>query len=115
MAITKEGPTSGTNDNGNEAKTEYENNQVNVNDGTLRITVRWRPTKYNKLLADNTLWNYKATDLVRFILGTATRAVIHRWKIAPAIPSIKLTPDHLLDNIGLQTLPTSPAKTFIFS
>ena len=90
-----------------------------MNDGTLRIAVRWRPTKYKELLADKTLWNYKVTDLIHFILGTATGAVIYPWKTAPgaafAIPSIKLTPDHLLDYIGLQTLPTSPAKTFIFS
>ena len=90
-----------------------------MNDGTPRITVRWRPTKYQELLADNTLWNYKATDLVHIILGTATRAVIYPWKAAPgvtpAIPFINLTPEHIPDDIGLKTPPTNPAKVFIFS
>ena len=49
IVATKEGLTSSTNNNGNEAKTKYENNQVNVSDSTLRITVRWGPNKYNKL------------------------------------------------------------------
>ena len=93
--------------------------RLKLSNGTLRITVWWRPTKFNELLADNTLWNYKATELVHFILGTATGAVIHPWKTAPGvtppIPFIDLTPDHLPDYIGLKTPPMSPAKTFIFS
>ena len=92
---------------------------MEVNNGTLRITVRWRPTKYQELLADKTLWNYEATDLVHFILGTATGAVIYPWEsepgVVPPIPCIKLTPDHLFDIIGQQILPTSPTKSFIFS
>ena len=97
MATTKEGPISSTDKEGNETKieTETEQNRVEVNNGTLRITVRWRPTKYQELLADNTQWNYEATDLVHFILGTATGAVIYPWKTepgaAPPIPFIDLT------------------------
>ena len=92
---------------------------MEVNDGTLRITVRWRPAKYNELLAYNTQWNYNATDLVHFILETATGAVFYHWKtapgVAPAIRFIDLTPDHISGCIGLQTPCTSPAKTFVFS
>ena len=121
METTKGEQTSSTNDkgNGNKTETETENNWVKGNNGTLRITVRWRPTKNKELLADKTLWNYEATDLVHFILGTAAWAAIYSWKTAPgaapAIPSITLTPDHLLAYIGQQTLPTSPTKAFIFS
>ena len=47
------------------------------------------------------------------------RAVINPWKtepgVAPPIPFIDLRPEHLLDYIGQQKPPTSPAKTFIFS
>ena len=75
-----------------------------MNDGTLRITRRWRPTKHHKLLADNTLWNYEATNLVHFILGTATGAVMYPWGTEPGVAQpisfIDLTPDHLLDYIG---------------
>jgi hypothetical protein len=115
----KEGPTSSTNKDRNKTKTETEHNQVKVNNGTLRIIIRWRQTKYNKLLADNTLWNFEATDVEHFIVGTATGAVLYPWKTAPgeapALPFIDLTPDHLPDDIGLQMLPTSPTKTSIFS
>ena len=93
--------------------------RLKLSNGTLRITVWWRPTKFNELLADNTLWNYKATELVHFILGTATGAVIHPWKTAPGvtppIPFIDLTPDHLPDYIGMKTPSKSSAKTFIVS
>ena len=40
MATTKEGLTSSTNDDKNETKTEYENDHMTVNNGTLMITVR---------------------------------------------------------------------------
>ena len=53
MATKKEGLTSSTNEDGNETETEY--NILKVNNDALRITVRWRPTKYDKILADNPL------------------------------------------------------------
>jgi hypothetical protein len=121
MATTKVGPTATDQGNASKSETEFENEhlQVEENDGTLRITVRWRPTKYQELLAlaVNTQWNYEATDLVQFILGTATGAVLYPWKtepgVVPPIPFIDLTPDHLPDYIGVKTPSMSPAKTFI--
>ncbi|KAI2511594.1 hypothetical protein MHU86_2848 [Fragilaria crotonensis] len=99
--------------------TTIENAFVRINDGTLRITVKWKPTKYDELLEDSNLWNYEATDLVHYILGTATGAVIYPWKTAPgaapAIPFIDLTPDNLPEYLGLQTIPISSSKMFIFS
>jgi hypothetical protein len=92
---------------------------VQINDGTLRITVKWRPTQYEKLLAEPEKWNYEATDLIHYILGTANGAVIYPWKTAPgaatAIPFIDLTPDNLSDYLGQRTLPISSSKMFIFS
>ncbi|KAI2494419.1 hypothetical protein MHU86_20102 [Fragilaria crotonensis] len=91
-------------------------------DGTLRITVKWKPTKYDELLEDTNLWNYEAAELVQvhYILGTATGAVIYRWKTAPgaapAVPFIDLlTPDNLPEYLGLRTIPISSSKMLIFS
>lgn len=90
-----------------------------MNDGTLRVTVKWRPTKYKELLEDNALWNYEATDLVHYILGTASGADIYPWKTepgaAPAIPFIDLTPDNLPEYLGLRTLPIRASRMVIFS
>ena len=33
-----------------------------VNDGTLRVTVRWKPTTYTELNEDEDAWNLAATD-----------------------------------------------------
>ncbi|KAI2505072.1 hypothetical protein MHU86_9348 [Fragilaria crotonensis] len=105
--------------NDEDTDTTTENAFVRINDGTLRITVKWKPTKYDEVLEDTNLWNYEATDLVHYILGTATGAVIYPWKTAPgaapAILFIDLTPDNLPEYLGLRTIPISSSKMFIFS
>jgi len=96
-----------------------ENKFVHVNDGTLRITVKWKPSNYDELSEDINQWNYEATDLIHYLLSTATDSVIYPWKTAPgaatAIPFIDLTPDILSTFLGKRTLPISASKTFIFS
>ena len=66
-----------------------------MNDGTLRITVRWKPEKYDDLINELDSWNYEATVLIHYILSTATDSVIYPWKTklgaATAIPFIELT------------------------
>ncbi|KAI2499330.1 hypothetical protein MHU86_15174 [Fragilaria crotonensis] len=99
--------------------TEPDNSFVQINDGTIRITVKWKPAKYEELTDDITQWNYEATDLIHYILGTAKDSVIYPWKTesgaAPAIPFIDLTPDNLSDYLGKRTLPIGAARTFVFS
>ena len=115
-AVTKEGDQDKGDD---KTTTQTENTFIQMNDSTLRITVKWRPKKYEELLNDTTRWNYEATDLVHYILGAATGAVIFPWKTAlgaaPAILFIDLTPDTLPKYLGLRTIPISASKTCIFS
>jgi hypothetical protein len=96
-----------------------ENTFVHVNDGTIRVTVKWKPVNYDDLLEDTTKWNLEATDLVHYILSTTNDSIIYPWKTVPgaaiAIPFIDLTPDNLLDYLGKRTLPISASKTYIFS
>jgi hypothetical protein len=96
----------------------HEDTFVHMNDGTLRITVKWKPENYDELLDDQDKWNYKVTDLIHYLLSTATDSVIYPWKTAPgaaiAIPFIDLTPDNLPDYLGKRTLPLSLPKMFSF-
>lgn len=40
---------------------------THVNDGTLRITTKWKPTNYDKILEDQDKWNLLATDLIQYL------------------------------------------------
>ena len=106
---TNKGPSISNGADGTKRGTEH--SCVKVKDVTLRIIVKWRPTKYDELLADIKLWNYTETDMVHYIPVTATGAVIYPWETAPgavpAIPFIDLTPDNLPNYLGLQRLPFS--------
>jgi hypothetical protein len=90
-----------------------------MNDGTLCITVKWKPTNYDELTENSKRWSYEATDLVHYILNSAAGSIIYPWKNEPgaatAIPFIELTPDSLSEYLGQRTIPIHYSKTFIFS
>ena len=43
---------------------------VHLNDGTLRVTVRWKPDNFGDLLLNEATWNLEATDIIHYILAT---------------------------------------------
>ena len=96
---------------------------VRLNDGTLRITVKWRPRNFDELEEDSGKWEYAATDLIHYMLSTADDATIHRWMhdktgllpAIPSIPSLELSPDNLLQYIAPRVTKLSSVKMFIFS
>ncbi|KAI2499380.1 hypothetical protein MHU86_15092 [Fragilaria crotonensis] len=49
---------------------------VKVNDGTLRVAVRWKPDNYNSISEDDEQWNLAATDTIHYILETVSDAIL---------------------------------------
>ena len=43
------------------------NEHIPINDGTLRITVRWKPQNYDEVVQDEDLWNRQAVDMLQAI------------------------------------------------
>jgi hypothetical protein len=44
------------------------NEHIPINDGTLRITVRWKPNNYEALIQDEELWTKEAVEMLQDIL-----------------------------------------------
>ena len=92
---------------------------VHLNDGTLLITTKWRPTDHNTLSENKPGWNITATDLIHFMIDTARDdAIIHPWVAShniPPIPSLELRPYNILDYIAPKITPMPSIKTFTFS
>ena len=91
---------------------------VSVNDGTLRVTVRWKPDTYSILSEDDEQWNYAATDTIHYILETVSDAVLFPWKNGSTtthIPSLELTPDNLRHYIAPKITKIDSIKMYVFS
>ena len=91
---------------------------VHLNDGTLRITVRWTPENYTELSADTEQWNYAATDIIHYILATASDALLYPWMNGSEhanLPSIELTPDLILQYLAPKITPIDSLHMYIFS
>jgi hypothetical protein len=59
---------------------------VSVNDGTLRVTVRWKPDTYSTVSEDDDQWNYAATDTIENILETVSDANSFSGRMVPLHP-----------------------------
>jgi hypothetical protein len=93
-------------------------NFVHVNDGTLRITVRWKPLDFTELTTDETKWNLKATDTIHYMLETVSDAIIYPWKSTSTtlpIPSLELNPENLLLYLAPKITPIDSIHRFVFS
>ena len=95
-----------------------DNRYVRINDGTLRITAKWRPTNFDELAHNQELWNLAATDLINYMFQHAMDVTVHSW-IAEATPRIiailELNPNNLLSFLcpKITTLPSM--KMFILT
>lgn len=92
---------------------------VPINDGTNRITIKWKPDNYAELSDDDSKWNYAATDLIHFLLATAQDSILFPWingTTITNIPFIELTPDNLLLSYLAPKITFLPSmKMFVFS
>jgi hypothetical protein len=91
---------------------------VKVNDGTLRVTVRWKPDNYNSISEDDEQWNLAATDTIHYILETVSDAILFPWKngsTTPHIPSLELTPDNLLQFLAPKITKIESIQMYVFS
>jgi hypothetical protein len=91
---------------------------THVNDGTLRVTVRWKPETYADIKEDEDAWNLAATDTVHYILATAGEATLFPWMngtTTPNIPSLELTPDNLLQYLAPRVTPIDSMQMYVFS
>jgi hypothetical protein len=91
---------------------------VTVNDGTLRVTVRWKPANYNDISDDEEQWNLAATDTIHYILETVSDAILFPWKNEsniPHMPSLELTPDNLLQFLAPKITKIESIQMNVFS
>jgi hypothetical protein len=101
-----------------EQVSQKELNYIHINDGTLRITVKWKPDNYDELLADNEKWNLAATDLVHWMYQTTPDVQIHSWKNGTdktVVPILDLNPDNLRSLIAPKITSITSYKMFIIS
>jgi hypothetical protein len=92
--------------------------RVSLNDGTLRVTVRWKPDKFDDLCQDDSKWNLEATDTVHYILATVSDAILFPWMNGTPtsnIPSLDLTPDNILKYLAPRVTTIESLKMFVFS
>jgi hypothetical protein len=90
---------------------------VHLNDGTLRVTVRWKPENFSDLLNDDS-WNLAATDTIHYILSTVSDATLFPWmngSTTPNLPSLELTPDNILQYLAPRVTNIESQKMFVFS
>ena len=90
-----------------------------VNDGTLRITAKWKPQNYDQLIEDQTKWNFAATDMIHYYMfQTSLDVTLHSWineTPSRAIPILDLNPDNLLSFLAPKITPLPSIKMFIFT
>ena len=90
---------------------------VHLNDGTLRVTVRWKPENFSDLL-NNDSWNLAATDTIHYILATVSDATLFPWmngSTTPNLPSLELTPDNILQYLAPRVTNIESQQMFVFS
>ena len=93
-------------------------NFVSVNDGTIRVTMKWKPDNYDTISIDETKWNLAATDTIHYILQTVPDAIIFPWMngaTTPTIPTLELSPDNLIDYIAPRITNIESIKMYVFS
>ena len=91
---------------------------VPINDGTQRVTIKWKPPNFDELLTDEAQWNLAATDTIHWMMQTATDATIYSWTNEPTtmIPPLpELTPDNLRSYMAPKASPITSIKMYIFS
>jgi hypothetical protein len=101
-----------------EQGSQRELNYVHINDGTLRITVKWKPENFDELTEDKEQWNLAATDLIHWMYQTTLEVQIHSWKNGPGkkvVPILELNPDNLHSLIAPKMTTIASYKMFIFS
>ena len=89
-----------------------------VNDGTLRITAKWKPQNYEQLSEDQLKWNLAATDMIHYMFQTSLDVTLHSWineTPSRAIPILELNPDNLLSFLAPKITPLPSIKMFIFT
>ena len=107
-----------TNTNSTDTNPNTHPKKTHVNDGTLRVTVRWKPEMYTDIKEDEDAWNLAATDTVHYILATAGEATLFPWmngSTTPNIPSLELTPDNLLQYLAPKVTPINSLQMYVFS
>ena len=79
----------------------YKNENTQVNDGTLRMTIRWKPVNYDELRQDDKLWCEAASKMLRDIFYHPTNTIyVVPWQdktIAAnrMIPAHTITPENM--------------------
>ena len=91
---------------------------IHLNDGTLRITVRWTPANYSEVSTDSDKWDYAATDTIHYILATAKDAILFPWmngSDTQTIPSLELTPETLIGYLAPKITNIESLNMYVFS
>jgi hypothetical protein len=95
------------------------NSKVAHNDGSLRVTVKWSPMNFTKLLpTDGATWARYATNLLHFMFITAPNCSYHPWdpkSDKPSLPILLLTPETIYDYISLNIAAITEHSMYVFN
>ena len=92
-----------------------------INDGTLRITIRWKPENYDELTKDDSNWNIQITQMLKDIFTHPTTTIsLVPWQdktisSTRMVHSTSLTPD-IVENLRSPKITTIDSlHMFIFA
>ena len=92
--------------------------KVAHNDGSLRITVKWRPPNFTDLIpTDEASWATYATDLLHFLFITAPNCSYHTWDTKATqhiLPILLLNPENIYDFISPEIATIEEHSMFVF-
>jgi phosphopantetheinyl transferase (holo-ACP synthase) len=88
--------------------------KTQVNDGTLRMTIRWKPSNYDELRQDEKLWSDAASKMIRDIFYHPTNTIyIVPWQ-EKTITAKRMVPAHTITSANM-TQVSSPQISHIDS
>jgi hypothetical protein len=97
---------------------ESKQKKIAHNDGTLRITIKWKPPNFADLTpTDADAWSTCATDLLHFLFITAPNCSYHTWDTKATqqvLPILLLTPENIYDFISPEITTIEEHSMFVF-
>jgi hypothetical protein len=87
---------------GTNKSTYSKQDKTQVNDGTLRMTIRWKPSDYTELRQDDKAWSETASKMLRDIFYHPTNTIyVVPWQ-DKSISAARMVPTHSINQENLK-------------
>ena len=90
-----------------------------INDGTQRMTIRWRPENFDKFVSEPSEWDSAFTTILRYIFGNhSTKTSLVKWG-EPQTPATTISldtvaPEQIRQYLSPRISTLQGTKTFVF-